>query len=157
MTRFRCVEAAAAGPAALGILVPPGRRSLVLLRPRGLDYDLLPVRPGGAEPAFHEVLYDMASSLSLDLYRALEAGGRVEVVALTDGSGYRVAAEVGSVTFLACPREPGRAYRPAQFAAREDADALADRLAAVLCPPPGTGHEVYFNTRNFSRSPEVRG
>jgi hypothetical protein len=99
----------------------------------------------------------MASSLSLELYRALEAGGRVEVVAVADGSGYRVAAEAGTVTFLACPREPGRAYRPAQFAAREEADALAGRLAAVLCPPPGAAHELYFNTRNFSRPPEVRG
>ena len=151
MASFRCVDAAAAGPEALGILVPPGRRSLVLLRPRALEYDLLPIRATASGPAFHEVLYAMASSLSLDLYRALELSARVEVVALADGSGYRVTAAVGTFWLLACRRAPGQAYRPAQLAKHAEAADLAERLTAVLCPPPGTTQEVYFNTRHFAR------
>lgn len=152
MSAFRCVEGAAAGPNALGILVPPGRRSLVLLRPRALEYDLLPIRPSaGGQIVFHEVLLTVASSLSLEMYRALEAGSRVEVVAMPDGSGFRVAATVGTFQTLACRRVPGRAYRPELFATRQEAAALAEQLTALLCPPPGTTQEVYFNTRHFTK------
>src|SRR5713101_6464754 len=55
---FRQVEASGAGPEALGLLLPPGRRTLVLLRPRSLDWDLVPVRPdetAGPQTLFWEV------------------------------------------------------------------------------------------------------
>jgi hypothetical protein len=42
MPAFCRVDAQRAGPAALGILVPPGDKTLVVLRPRGLEWDLLP-------------------------------------------------------------------------------------------------------------------
>ena len=45
MNAFRLVEAEKAGPMALGILVPPGPRTLLILRPRVLkELDLLVVQ-----------------------------------------------------------------------------------------------------------------
>src|SRR5207302_3778230 len=41
MCPLRRVEDAHAGPHAVGILVPPGRRTVVIVRPRALIWDLL--------------------------------------------------------------------------------------------------------------------
>ena len=49
MPAFRRVEPHQAGARALGILVPPGPKTVVILRPRGLDWDLLP-RAGRGSP-----------------------------------------------------------------------------------------------------------
>ena len=45
MAPFRHVEGNQAGPNALGILLPPGRRTLVVVRPRSLAWDLIPLNP----------------------------------------------------------------------------------------------------------------
>src|SRR5207248_2911214 len=119
MSSFRRVDGAEAGPDALGILVPPGRRTLVILRPRALDYDLIPLQSDGANgsgPRLVDLDHREAPGLSQRLYRALEAcaggaAGRVEAVAA--GDGFWVRAEVGPFTLLACRRVPGEPYRPA--------------------------------------------
>src|SRR5262245_19771479 len=93
MSPFRCLDGTAAGANALGILVPPSRRTLVIVRPRALDYDLLPVRsPGGngARSAFEEMDHAAASQTSQELFRALEAwaaggSGQVEPVPTSGG------------------------------------------------------------------------
>ena len=69
MSRFQRVNPSQAGPAALGILLPPGRRTLVLLRPRSLDWDLVPLRPDeieGSQTPFWEVDRDEGSAFRID-------------------------------------------------------------------------------------------
>ena len=158
MATFRRVDGAEAGPDALGILVPPGRRTLVILRPRALDYDLVPLQPptdDGLAPDFAEIDHKEAPGVSQRLYRALEAAsasktGRVEAVPAV-GAGWWVRARAGAFTLLACLRVPGEAYQPAVLATGAEASALAARLAPILFPAPDDSQELYFNTRHFGR------
>jgi hypothetical protein len=141
-----------AGPAALGILVPPAPRTFLILRPRSLAWDLVLVRADGA---FREMGRDEADAAATQLGRALDewcAGGPGAVeVADAPGAGCWLRVGVGPLTLVACPRDPGRPYRPAVFADAEAARAAAGQLAAVLCPPAGAAGELYFNTRHFGR------
>jgi hypothetical protein len=156
MSAFRRVEGARAGPAALGILVPPGRRTVVIVRPRGLDWDLLPLRadetPG---TPFHEVGVAEAADLGRELRRVFEEGGdnpiRVEPLPAAGAVGYEIRAAIGSRSWVACPRTPGVPYRPAVFATLDEALAAAAALTAVLCPGEGVTQELYFNTHHFTR------
>jgi hypothetical protein len=152
MGELRRVTDRRAGPAALGILVPPGRRTFLILRPRALAWDLVAV---GGDGAFRELARAEADEAARGLGRALDewaAGGpgAVEAVA-APGGGRWLCARVGAFALLACPREPGRPYRPAVFADADSARAAAAQLAAVLCPPAGVAQEMYFNTRHFGR------
>ena len=58
MSHFRRVDDERAGSAALGILVPPSRRTFVILRPRSLEWDLPLIRADGA---FHDMSREEAS------------------------------------------------------------------------------------------------
>jgi hypothetical protein len=146
MAAFRRVEAERAGPDALGILVPPARRTFIILRPRALPWDLLLCR-GADDLTFRDLAHDEASAAAQGLFRALrEAPARVEVVA----DAVRVLA--GAFALVACPRQPGRPYAPLAGAS---AEAVA-RLLAALCPPPGEEREVYFNMRHFEPLPAGR-
>jgi hypothetical protein len=152
MGAFRRVEGEQAGPAALGILIPPGRRTFVILRPRALPWDLLLLRdPGGT--AFSELAHDEASAAAQALFRALRdgsAGGRAPTLeVLPEGQGdFRLLASVGPFALLACPRVPGQPYRPLRCRESE-ARAAAAALAGVLHPAEGAEQELYFNTRFF--------
>jgi hypothetical protein len=158
MPPFRRVEDRRAGPSALGILVPPGPRTLVILRPRSLEWDLLPLRPddaGRASAGFCEFGRDEAAGVARRVQRALEqaagvGANSVEAVALPDGAGFWVVARAGAWCWVACRREPGQPYRASQFATREGAGEAVARLACVLCPAAEAGQEYYFNTQNFS-------
>ena len=44
MSLLRRVTGEEAGPAALGVLLPPGRQTFLILRPRGLTWDMLLLR-----------------------------------------------------------------------------------------------------------------
>ena len=141
-----------AGPAALGILVPPGPRTVLVLRPRSLAFDLLLVGPDGA---FREMPHPEADAAAGELGRALDelaacGPGATEAVP-APGGGWWLRLRVGAFALLACPREPGRPYRAAVFADPDAAGAAAGQLAAVLCPPAGAAGELYFNTRHFGR------
>jgi hypothetical protein len=156
MPPFRRVEGDRAGPDALGILVPPGRRTVVVVRPRALAWDLVPVRSGGQSASFLEVGRDEAARVAQELQRGLEdraggGSGRVEAVAISAGEGYQVRAEVGAFALIACLRVPGRPYKPLEFARAQEAQAAATRLAEVLCPAADADQELYVNNRNFSR------
>jgi hypothetical protein len=152
MGAFRRVEGEQAGPSALGILIPPSRRTFVILRPRALPWDLLLLRdPAGT--AFHELAHDEASAAAQSIYRALRewsAGGEGRVEVLPDEGGSRLLARVGPFALLACPRLPGQPYRPLRCHESE-ARAAASAVGAVLHPPEGTEQELYFNTRFFER------
>jgi hypothetical protein len=155
MGELRRVTDKRAGPKALGILVPPGRRTFLILRPRSLPWDLVAARADGA---FREMSREEADAAAADLARALDdcaAGGpgAVDSVGAPDGRAYWLRVRVGAFALLACPRDPGRPYRPALFEGAEAARAAADQLAAVLCPPAGAPQELYFNTRHFGQGP----
>jgi hypothetical protein len=153
MPPFRRVEDRRAGPTALGILVPPGGRTLVILRPRALEWDLLPLHEGG--PAFCEFGRDEAAGVARRVQRALEQGaansaGAVCAVARPDGEGYHVQIAAGEWTWIVCRRVPGQPYRAAVFATLEVADAAAAGVAPYLCPAADAAQEYYFNTQHFS-------
>jgi hypothetical protein len=151
------VDGDQAGPGALGILVPPGQRTMLILRPRALDWDLLPARPltpREPSPAFLELHRDEAASMAQKLVRFLEAGGepgRLETLPSAALDGYWITAEVGALVLLACRRAPGQAYQPMLFVTLEQARSAAARTTAILFPPKGAEQELYFNTRNFAR------
>jgi hypothetical protein len=155
MGAFRRIEDERAGPAALGILVPPGRRTFLILRPRSLAWDLLLVRPDDGA-AFQDMSREEATVAAQRLYRALGAWagggpGRVEAVPAPETGGFRLRAVVASFALLACPREPGKPYRPLVLPDGVAAREAADALARALCPPDGVEQELYFNGRNFAR------
>ena len=155
MSPFRRVEGRDAGPAALGVLAPPGRRTFLILRPRALPWDLLLLRPEH-ESLFHEMDREEATAAAGQLVRALEewaAGGpgRVETAAAPRGEGVWLRVHAGPFSLLLCPRAPGRPYEAQRFADQDAARAAAADLAPVLQPPPDGRQEIYFNTRHFSR------
>lgn len=156
MSGLRRVFADRAGPTAVGILVPPGLRTVVVVRPRGLAWDLLPVEDRGDVIRFRDFDRTEAEAVAEAIARVLEdwAGGRpgqAEPVPAPGSPGCCIRARLGGVLLIACPREPGRHYRPMVFANHDEAEKAATALASALCPPPGRTQEVYFNTRNFAR------
>ena len=153
---FREVAGEQAGPAALGILVPPGRRTLVVVRPRALNWDLLPLDPQAAEgegPRFWEVGRAFAPRLAQELAGALQAnhGSRIEPVAAPDGNGYQIRAGIGRFVLIVCARIPGQAYQPLLFATVADACTAAEQIEAFLAPATHADQELYLNTSHFSR------
>jgi hypothetical protein len=151
MSAFRRVEGEEAGPRALGILVPPNRRTFLIVRPRSLPWDLVAARDDGT--AFHEMSREEASGQALRLFRALREwaeGGPGEVAEAASEDGRRLTVRAGVFLLVVCGREPGKPYRAESFA---DPAALEDarrELLAVLRPGPEAEQEVYFNTRHFS-------
>ncbi|OAI42056.1 hypothetical protein AYO40_06795 [Planctomycetaceae bacterium SCGC AG-212-D15] len=158
MSVFRRVEGNQAGPKALGILLPPGRRTLVVVRPRGLEWDLLPLNPNeNGGPRFWEAARIEAQDVAQRLYRALEESAsdrltRVEPLPSPDGAGYEVRASVGPFVLVVCGRRPGQPYQPHIFVSVEEALQAIERLTPVLCPTAADEQEVYLNTRNFAGS-----
>jgi hypothetical protein len=158
MSPFRRVPDGRAGPDALGILVPPGHRTVVILRPRSLAWDLL-LRSNGANGirmAFQELGREEAATVARRVFQALEAWavggpGQVTTVPSAGGEGYHVQVEVGEFTLVACLRIPGQPYQPLVFGTPDEAGSATARLHAVLCPPAGAEQPFYFNTQNFSR------
>ncbi|HWG41821.1 MAG TPA: hypothetical protein VN688_03475 [Gemmataceae bacterium] len=153
MCPLRRVEDHQAGPSALGILVPPGRRTFLILRPRSLSWDLLLLRPD-AVSAFRELHRDEANTLAQELSQALTSESetsRVEEVAGPDGRGIWLRIRVGVFALLVCGRQPGQPYQPLVFADAETAWAAAGQLRDILCPSGDIVQEVYLNTHHFTR------
>ncbi len=157
MSGFRNVDGAHAGPSALGILVPPGRRTMLLLRPRALGYDLVALRDpsaNGPGPAFQELSRHEAEVLARRLYATLSAEGglvRIETVRAGGTDGSWVQARVGEVTFVVCRRVAGQPYQPLVFATAAEADRTTAALAETLCPNASASQELYLNLRHFGR------
>src|SRR4051794_18354997 len=112
MAPFRRVEGNHAGANALGILLPPGGRTLVIVRPRALEWDLLPLNPNeNGGPRFWETARIEAQDLAQRIYRALEESSsdgsvRVDALMSADGPGYEVRAGLGSFVLVVCARLP---------------------------------------------------
>ena len=154
MAAFRRVEATQAGRTALGILIPPSRRTFLILRPRSLSFDLLCLqRPDATR--FRELAHDEATAAAHQLYAGLRewaagGAGSIEVVASPTESGLWLRVQVGPLYLIACERQPGKPYQPLIFADAADAENAETQVAALLCPRGGTEQELYFNTRHFS-------
>src|SRR5262245_19699902 len=141
MPPFRTVHGGRAGPHAVGILVPPGNRTLVVLRPRALDLDLVLVQRGDDEhhAGFMEMPRQQAGVDAQKLAQALigwasGGAGQVDTAAADGGDGYWVRVEVDTFPLIACARLPGQPYRPKLFATLPEAERTADELRALLCP-----------------------
>src|SRR5579859_7017259 len=114
MGSIRRVEGETAGPTALGILIPPARRTFLILRPRSLPWDLLLCRSSD-DLSFRELSHDEASAAALLLFRALCAcasggPGAVEAITGADGTGRRLRVTIGPFVLAACRRVPGQPY-----------------------------------------------
>lgn len=160
MAGFRPVSGDRAGPRAVGILVPPGRRTVVVVRPRALDFDLLIARrdaEGNAGDGFEEAERANAVILAQNLVKVLTAGQPVQVRAVPAhaGTGCWVQARVGPHVLIACPRQPGQAYRPLHFQSPDDAVALIAQIKPTLVPD--SEQELYTNVLNFAASSKLRG
>jgi hypothetical protein len=157
---FRRVEARSAGAQALGILVPPGRQALVILRPRAVPWDLLPARWDGDSarpPVFCLFNRDSAAGVARRLQQALEHGvdsgiNPVQTIGDAAGQHFQVWVRTDEYVWLVCRRAPGQAYQPALFASQEEAAREAERLTPIFWPAPDAQQEYYFNTQQFHAS-----
>lgn len=157
MCPLRLVEDHRAGPSALGILVPPGPRTFLILRPRALAWDLLLLRPDSINE-FRELPRDEADRLAHEVFQALRqwsggASGHVEEVPCPDGGGFWVRVRAGPFALLTCGRQPGRPYQPQTFPDVETALAAATQLRGFLRPSATIDQEVYLNTLHFRQEP----
>lgn len=158
MPPFRRVESRQAGPLALGILVPPGLRTLVILRPRGLAWDLLPARwdgSGDRPPVFCTFSRDEAAGVARRVQKALEQAvvsghSPLHTVADPDGATHQVWVRTDEFVWIVCHRALGSAYQPAVFADRDEARRHAEQLAPILWPAADAEQEYYFNTQHFA-------
>lgn len=170
MPPFRTVNGSRAGSHALGVLVPPGNRTLVVLRPRALPVDLVLVRrePDGSwGNGFVEAERMSAGLAAQKLQRALldwadgSTVGQVQVAPTADGAGWCLRVEVANFPLIACGRVPGQPYQPMVFPSRNAAESTAAALAGYLCPAPDAEQELYTNLSMFGReaqrSPSGRG
>lgn len=155
---FHRVEAQHAGPGALGILVPHGAKTLVIVRPRALEWDLLPARWDGDiahAPQLCALERDEAAGAARRLLHALEAAAANAINPLQTcgdaaGTSFQIWLRTDEFVWIACRRTPGQAYQPAIFAALDDARHAAEAIAAVVWPAADVTQEYYFNTQNFS-------
>jgi hypothetical protein len=163
MSAYRLVDAAQAGPHAVGILAPPGRRTVLILRPRSLEWDLLLVQGGknGAAIHFRELGREEADAAVEVLYSALlrwcQGGtGEVGATAAPQGQGFHVRAQIGPCPLVACRRVAGEPYRAATFSRPAEAQRAAEALSRVLRPAAGAGQEIYVNLKHFARGADPR-
>jgi hypothetical protein len=155
---FHRVEAQHAGPTALGILVPHGARTLVIVRPRALEWDLLPARwdgDAGRAPQFSTFTRDEAVQAARRFVQHLEsavAQGANPLQTCSDpaGASFQVWLRTVEFVWIACQRAPGQAYQPALFPALADAQRAAEKIAVIVWPADETAQEYYFNTQNLS-------
>ncbi len=153
MSTFRRVEDREAGTDALGILIPPGRTTVVILRPRALPWDLL-LTGAGSTATFREIFRDEASRAALAIESALAAwadGGEGAVVLESVPGGQVLRCLLGRFAFIACLRRPGHPYEPHHFTDAAEAQQAVASVLAVLHPSAGSVQEVYCNMRHFGK------
>jgi hypothetical protein len=153
---LRRVDARLANATAFGILVPPGARTFVVVRPRDIVWDLLPVRWNGdsaVAPKFASFSRDEAAAAARHLAKSLEdrdLAGQCPLETFGRNSIYQVWLSGGDLRWLLCERVPDRAYRPLVFESLDAAQAAAARLRPLVHPGPERVQEYYFNTQHFS-------
>jgi len=125
----------------------------VIVRPRALPWDLLLTR-GPGSLAFREIFRDEAPRAVRAIHHELEtwaADGDGEVLAAPTDGGHYLRCRLGQFAFVACLRQPGKAYEPHLFSDPEEAQQAALALLAVVHPPQSSEQEIYFNTQHFGK------
>ena len=162
MCPLRRVEDREAGPAALGVLLPPGRQTFLILRPRPPLRSASAAHPG--VPAFCQLEAIAAPGMAQKVYRALEqrrgrgayflspsaAGGRQRGccrMPRTQGSGCR--SRSGLMPWWYAAGRPGSRISRSSLRIQRRHRPWS-RLAGILCPPADFEQEVYFNDRHFT-------
>jgi hypothetical protein len=150
MCAFRRVEGEQAGPTALGVLVPPSRRTVLILRPRTLVWDLVLTQPGGG---FRDMNREEAEHVAHQIAAALETagGGPIEAVYSLDQGGSWLRVRIGPYALTVCARVPGQPYKPHLFPSSEAVRAATAVLTELLRPALGCEQELYVNTCHFTR------
>lgn len=155
---FHKTDAKHAGPGALGILVPHGVKTLVIVRPRTLPWDLLPARWDGdsaKSPEFCLFTRDEAAGAARRLVQALEAAvasgvNPVQTFGNAPAERLQIWLRTDEFVWIVCRRALGEPYRPMIFATAEEATREAEKIVAIVWPSAETRQEYYFNTQNFS-------
>jgi hypothetical protein len=147
MSPLRLVADDKAGPNAVGILVPPARRTFLIVRPRSLPFDLLVLAEADGT-TFRDFDREQASRAAEALFDAL-AEGSPGCVELTES--FQVRVHVGPFHLLACERRAGQPYAPLVLPDADSARAAAARITSLLFPSDGVEQEFYLNTRHFQR------
>lgn len=151
---FIRVEPQHAGPQALGILIPPGARTLVIVRPRALEWDLLPARWDGASdraPEFCVFGREEAAGIARRLIAALEsATARIESFGQRQQDCVQLWLRTEEFVWIVCQRTQGKAYQPLMFTSPSAAAIAAEQLAPFVCPAAEAKQEYYFNTQKFT-------
>jgi len=153
MAAFQRIDQRQACATALGILVPPGQRTTVIVRPRALSWDLLPVQiRDGVRSAFCQFSRDEAAGVARRLHRDLASDHAEDPLVILSNSardGFHVAVRASGFYWLACARAPGQSYQPISFSTETDAELAAQQLAEFVCPKSDANQQVYFNTQHF--------
>ncbi|MCI0377196.1 MAG: hypothetical protein L0215_06310 [Gemmataceae bacterium] len=158
MPAFRRVEPRQAGPSALGILVPQGIHTFLVLRARALPWDLLAAQWNGradSAPAFCQFFRDEAATIARRLPQAFEAAAscaQSPVLTVSDSAGtaFQIWLRALDYVFIACRRTPGENYEPIVFSSKEDAEAAGNRVEQYFWPGADANQEYYFNTQYFA-------
>lgn len=153
---FRKVDARFAGSTALGILVPMGAKTLVVLRPRSLPWDFVPTLCDAATGATAFPLFsrEQAAIEARRVLKSLEASALaaaspVETACDTAETCFQVRIRTDAFVWLACHRAPGQSFRPIVFTCRAEAEAAAKQTEAIFFPTSDEVQDIYFNTQNF--------
>jgi hypothetical protein len=152
---FQRIDPQQAGPDALGILVPPGQRTLVIVRPRALEWDLLPARWDGEvehPPAFCTFSRDEAAGVARQLILELQSSSDnpLGTFGNVDGTSVQIWLRLKEFVWVVCRRQPGRGYEPMIFSSQHAAANAAELLTPVIWPPAGVVQQYYINTQRFS-------
>ena len=150
---FQRVDIKHANATVLGILVPQGAKTLVIVRPRALTFDLLPVRwdgEAGHAPEFCAFTRDVAAQVARRLIVSLETAGANPVQTFGHCDCFQVWLRAGEFVWIVCRRAPGEPYQPILFATQEEAISEAEKLTAYVWPAADANQQYYFNTQSFS-------
>jgi hypothetical protein len=131
----------------------------VIVRPRGLDWDLLPARWTGdpaAPPIFCQFDREEAALVARQFQQSLEKSVEVgqnplETFGRGNGQVHQLWVRSGEYVWILCRRRPGKPYEPMVFANQEEALEAVRHIGPLLHPAPDANQEFYFNTQNFTR------
>jgi hypothetical protein len=158
MPAFRRVEPQQAGANALGILVPPGTRTVVILRAKPLAWDLLAATWNGnpaMAPAFCAFGRDEAAKVARRLQQALEHAvtrgvNPVETLGDARERSFQVWLRAAELFWIPCRKTATQNYEPLLFPSRAEAREAGEALARIVWPAADAGQEYYFNTQQFA-------
>ncbi len=158
MPAFRRVEPQHAGQQALGILVPPGTRTVVILRARSLAWDLLPAEWNGSPasaPMFCTFGRDEAAQIARRLQHALEDAvargvNPVETLGDSEERTFQVWVRAAALFWIPCRKTATQHYQPLLFANRDEARGAGEALSRIVWPQADADQEYYFNTQQFA-------